>query len=418
MKKRVVILISLAIFLSIISFISSVDFNVNSQYKQGETMIVSLSGSFLDPVKTSNVYFYRNYVQVPMFYDITQVDTDYYIYAILPETQGNYSVAIKNINYMKGSVKTDEEIKRNFTISSETADFNVNPGFIVSRDDFSIKIQNLKDSKIDVTSEGKSISLKSGEIKYIEYLIKDFTSETKKLTISSSGQSYEIPLKIIKNDSAVANQTKFREFKFSPSSITTAMSTNSTQTVIFYVFNTGKETIDNITLSLSESLQPYVNLSKEKIEDLDSDSNIKLELLVKSDIREKNIEGILKGKISSDSDSNYIYLPINLTFIQGFVPSNNTQNYEDDLTRSKNCTQLGGKLCKTGEVCDSTSLTAKDGSCCLGNCKTSSGGGSGGGGSGFTSGKVIGWSLVVLVLIFLYWFFTKKYKGVKRESSI
>ena len=170
--KRIIILFTLVFSITIIlslPFVSAVEVDIKNEYSQGETLLAKFSGSFVDPILKDNVFFYRGHVQVPFNYDIAKINDDFYVYALLPENTGNYSLVIKNVQYNKATKIVDDEIWLNFTISNNTADFSVNPGFIITKEPFSLKVQNLQDKKVDIVintgSEESTVSLKPGESK-------------------------------------------------------------------------------------------------------------------------------------------------------------------------------------------------------------------------------------------------------------
>lgn len=195
--------------------ISAVEFDVKANFSQGETLMAKVSGNFLEPVLKENIFFYRGHVKIPVEYDIAKIDEDYYIYALLGDkSPDNYSVAVEGVSYKEGTETVEKNIIRNFTITNETADFSVNPGFIITEDNFSIEIQNLKDYSIIIKidenkteteggffsfffqstdSENESVIVKSGEIKNINFELGNETS-FRKILLSTENLEYKIPV--------------------------------------------------------------------------------------------------------------------------------------------------------------------------------------------------------------------------------
>ena len=112
------ILISFFLFsLLVLPAISSVSIDMKSDFSQGETLIAKISGYFLEPILRENVLFYRGHVRIPMEYDITRIDEDYYLYANLAgKTSNNYSLIIRNVRHMEFTEVTEEDIIKNFSI--------------------------------------------------------------------------------------------------------------------------------------------------------------------------------------------------------------------------------------------------------------------------------------------------------------
>lgn len=210
--KKVLLLIAL---LLILPLFSAVEFDMKTNFSQGETLMARISGNFLEPVLKENIFFYRGHVKIPVEYDIAKIDEEYYIYALLGDkSSDNYSIALENVKYMEGTEVVKGDIIRNFTIINEMADFSINPGFVITSEDFSIEVQNLKDYQItieidenktetgggffsfffkDSDSGDNLVIVKSGEIKNIEFELGNETS-FRKIWLSTENLEYEIPV--------------------------------------------------------------------------------------------------------------------------------------------------------------------------------------------------------------------------------
>jgi hypothetical protein len=100
MGRREVIGIFIFTFLIILPLVSSVDFQMKSNYSQGETLLAKVSGNFIEKPLPQNILFYRNNLRASMNFHITEFDDDFYIYAqLLGKTPGNYSIALTHVNY-------------------------------------------------------------------------------------------------------------------------------------------------------------------------------------------------------------------------------------------------------------------------------------------------------------------------------
>ncbi len=418
MKKSIIILFIL-IFLPIIS---AVEFDIKTEFSQGETLMAKVSGNFLDPILKENIFFYRGHVRISINPKVAKIDDEFYIYApLLGKNPDNYSISIENVKYMKGSQVSEENIVQNFSITSDTADFSITPGFIITKEDFIIEAQNLQDYQITIqiktdaqssggffdslfedTTEENSVTLKSGEIKKISFEVEDITLPTfKKIELSTEDLKYEIPVYVYLNETVSGKKKK--DFELEPSELHISMATNSNTTRIIYLFNTGDKTLKNISLSVSDSLKPYLSFSISEIKELEENSSIKIELYLSSDNEEKTIEGQITAK---QEDVLYTYSAVFLNFIKDYIP---LDGEEETITITKTCEEMNGAICKENEECDKEPKYAKDGKCCLGTCeeiKESS------------SGKIIGWSIVIAVVVFLIWFFKAKYRGAKREINL
>ncbi len=397
MKK---ILVAILILLIILPSVISVEFVVKSEYKQGETLIGKISGAFVKPILNQNIQFYRGHVKVPMESDVAKFNEDYYIYAQLPNTKGNYSIVISNASYKNGVEVVKDLIIANFTITNTTADFSVKPGFIITQNSFAIEIQNLKPTAIIVesktNSETRSNTIKGGDIKKINFEVAEFTEPTlETLEISSDESSYLILISIFMNKT---NSNVGNSFKVEPNELNFTMATKSNQTRVIYIYNLRNYPITKIELFLFGDLNDSLNLSAKKIFDIEKKSTERIELFFSSGKSATTI----KGKIKFESNDTSFFVPVSVSFVQDFIP----QNISEPAITAKSCQELYGAFCNsTTEECEENKIVyATDGVCCTSSCKeikTSS-----------FSWKYFGWALIIALVIFVLWFWIKKYKKV------
>lgn len=99
---------------------------------------------------------------------------------------------------------------------------------------------------------------------------------------------------------------------------------------------------------------------------------------------------------------------------------NETEEPEENLTGSEsngtqtpaisqNCKEIGGAICKENEKCSGEQITAKDGVCCLAQCSEK---------KKSQSGKIIGWSIFAILVLFYVWFYIRKYKRAQKKMDI
>lgn len=432
MKGKIIIILLL---LLILPLASAVEFDMKSNFSQGETLMAKLSGNFLKQPFKEDVKFYRGHVEVPIEANIAKINDEFYIYAILPENEANYSIVIENVKYYKGSLISEENLVKNFSITGEVADFSVNPGFVISKDDFFVKVQNLQDYKLDiqiktkllgdstvneskgffaslfgdnsvVTNEGgeSSVTLKSGEIEKINFKLESIESPVLKIIILSSGNTkYEIPVSIFLNESK--QKVKDRDFEFEPSELNFSMTTNSNFTKIIYLSNKGGDDLKNISLEVSDSLKPYVSILPDNLDDLKKDQQAKIELKFEADNEEKIIQGSIKAKESSGNEDIYAYVAVNISFVEEFISSG-----QEVITKStKTCQEMEGVICIEKQECNGEIKDAKDDKCCIGTCEVK---------VQSSTGKIIGWLIIIGIVCFLIWFFKFKYRGAKRDINL
>ena len=430
MKKRVIILF----LLLLVPLISSLEFDMANEFKQGETILTKISGNFLEPVLKENIDFYRGHVQIPLNYDLIKLQEEYYLYVQLSDkAPGNYSIRITGAKYYKGIEVVEEDIIKNFSITNETIDFSITPGFISTNEDFFLEVQNFQDSKITInfeisgdssedegffaslfsTSEGtgNSIDVLSGQIKKINFILGEVNESILTSAKLSSGDThYEIPIYLIAKGTT-DDLNKIKKYEFIPSEFKTInISTNSSTKRVLYLQNTGTMIMENISIGVSDSLKDFVTLSVEKIESLEANESIKIEAYIYSGNKSQTIEGHIKAK---DYQNYYTYSMLALNIVEGYVPLPEENIIEGRRIpeSAKTCEERKGTICGDEEVCSEEVVSSRDGACCLAECeKIEKESGS--------LGKIIGWGIVILVVLFILWFLKFKYKRARKNIDL
>lgn len=413
----------LTISLLLFPIISAVDFEIKSDYSQGETLISKFSGNFVDSVTEDNIKFYRGHVRVSIEPHLTKIGEEYYLYALLPENEANYSVRIEDATYMRGSQTIEEDIIRNFTISNSTADFSVDPGFITTADDFTLIMQNLQDTAIKITlsietetgnegnyysstlgtfeeSTSKSISIISGKEEKIDFRVNGVEEDSfKKINLYTNGTSYEIPFYALAT--ALSNK-KEKSLRFSADELQVKIPTGEQLVRVIKLENVGQEILENIEISFSDELKPYLELPIDEIETLDVGEDSEIGLYFASSVDEKVIEGQLKAQTESGVNT---YSAVTLIYLRDY----NLSEAEKEGAIIQSCSELGGVFCEESETCSDELTPARDGMCCKEYCEIE---------EGSSLGKWLGWILLIVLVVAVAWFFFKKYKGVKSKPNL
>lgn len=409
MKKLIIILIFLLVF----PLVSSVEFETKDEFNQGETLVAVVSGNFLDQITRENIFFYREHVRIPMIYEIGKIQGDFYIYAMLTrKEQGNYSIAIKDVRYARGIETVDEDIVKNFTITENTADFSLSPGFITTSEDFFLEVQNLQEKRITIQIDmpeafisENSLELKSGEIKRINFKlneVQNISSDFEEIKLSSENTDYSVPVFVsVMSDINITEEEKKLNFKFEPHIVDVSLATDSDSNRIIYLLNTGAS-VEDIFISVSLLLEPYVTVSPLKINTLEENSTEKVEIFITSGTEEM----IIEGQIFATAENFTSSLILILDFIKDFIP----EEPGDEEVIMTTCVQIEGIICEEGERCTGKTSPTKDGICCFAPaiCEEI---------PKSQTGKIIGWGVIILVILLLFWFF-KKYKKVKPKVDL
>jgi len=418
MKKRFIA--SVFLVLLTISFISAIEFDMKDEFKQEETLIAKLSGDFINPPLKQNIFLYRGHVRSAIEANIARVGEDYYIYAQLyGKKENNYSLVIEDISYKKARETISEDLVKNFTIINETVDFAISEGFVITKDDFSIKLENLKDEDLNIEFEITTLSgdeggialyeedttheilINSGE-ETIDFEIDLSQGQTIKLIkFSSEDLTYEVPVSIFVD--ASSEQNKIYSFRIEPEEMNLEIPTTGEPVKrLVYIYNTGTGSLTNLKLSFSDSLKPYVTISEDAFGRIVPGSNANLNLSI-TPASEKTISGHLLVE-TDQSLSNQ--LGIFISFKEGA-----SGDLIPELTIDENCADIGHKVCLDNEVCSNTEeiVYANDGVCCVGTCRreTSS-----------SVGTIIGYLLLVVVIGVGVWFFLSRYKKTKKPVDL
>ncbi len=435
--KRAVFALALFLFLIFVPLISAVQIEMNENYSSGETLIAKITGNFIDIPSANNIFLYKDWhIPSPAEFHVSKIKNDYYAYAVLTgKSAGNYSLKIKDVRYYQVNTIIDEDIVKNFTIENSTADFYVIPGFLETDKDFSLKLTSLKDSDVLVKINSKAsdsgsdffdslfgggssdensesnITLSPGESKNITLkLDRNITEPTlEKINLSSENTFYSVPVYMV-----VENTTKdigTGNLRFSSVILNVSLATNSNTTRILYLENLGNDSIENISVYVSGPLSQYVNISAKNIDKISKNSSMRIDLVFISESSEKSLEGQITARYLNESDSSYEYeyAAVFLNFVKDYVPPEGSN--ESIPTETKTCSQLEGEICSGTQTCSGESVYALDNLCCLDSCSSE-------GQKSTSYGKWFGWGLLGLVIIFLSWFFLKKFRRVSTPVNL
>ena len=422
MKKSLVFIF----LLLILPVISAVQINMKANYSQEETLIAQISGNFLTQIQQQNVLLYNGHVRVSFIPTVQKADGTFYIYGqLLGKSPGNYSLVISGVSYSELGKTINNDITQNFTITNNSADFSVNPGFVESQDTFMINAQNLVDNSISVSSfleNSTMTTISNGGI--LSSLFGTGTSSTPltstAITQINSGQTIQIPFSVTLSDqdqlifaalqtsnslyeipvfipaNTTSENTLLPLLVFQPQQEIYPVSTNSNSSSYLLLSNSGDE-IQNVNLSLSSNLQPYVLIP----------SNVTIggnsSALIPINITSSSSENIIDGQISAISPNSTAYFELILNFSNSYVaPPNGT-------TLFQTCAQLNGVFCSDNETCSGSTQNAQDGTCCMGTCQPI---------SSNSAETIIIWLLVVIVIAIVIFFLYKRYKKAKRPFNL
>lgn len=238
MKKELLIFILLML---IIQTTSAIEIKLSKEsYQPMETLQAEITGNFIDTLTINNLFLYKENVPrtMPSVSGLTKYGNVYYAYMILPNQEGNFSIKIENAKYTEAGVQKTQAIVKDFTVKTTNQSvLQINPGFVRTSGDFSVKIKSLYENQdVSATFNGQTtnFSLNEDSEKTATFLIENLAGKT-----SLKINSYNIPVFII--EKTEINQT-------------TGNQTNLNQTSNQTTGNQTKINVSNLTEEEVESL--------------------------------------------------------------------------------------------------------------------------------------------------------------------
>ncbi len=359
-EKRVlflILLLSLA-FVFLISLVSAAEIKLSKEaYAPGETLQAEIYGNFIDGLKVENIYFYRER-NIPIIYDILKSKDKYFLYALLPYHEGNYTLKIKNTRYETETGSSTADLVKEFKIkpTNETA-LTINPGFVVTREDFYIKVEANKNTNINIEflGEKQNLSLIQG----VENRLSFSVSEIKNYTETSIKiQDYSIPVFIFpgKSDEEIIKETG--SFRFSPSKISATILKEEDYFFEVSLLNLGNKNITGIKLlSNTSDSDLTIIISPDSISKLEAGNEELIDITLNSEKK-----GNYSGSITASSGNLSTELKVNIE-----VTENKSQTSYEGPSYEESCANIG-KICNLTERCQGNFTPTSDGFCCKGEC--------------------------------------------------
>jgi len=463
MKKFLI----LFFILLLVPFLSAATIDTKEEYKIGETLIAKISASFAETLKLENIYFYRGHTKAPLDFEIAKLGNYYYIKAsLVTKNPDNYSLIIKDINYYDSGLIIDDEITADFIIINESAEFTVDPGFILTSENFSIDVSSLSNSEIIVNIDvpdklisQDSIEVAPGKTETIDFKLKDLEEDfSGEITLSFDPINYKIPIYLYFKTSDVGCGNKILEldeecdgnewgeiescvdFGFDSGSLRCFSSglekecTFDTAGCYNYTNCEDDDECDNGFECLEGECKEIKNYC---VEDRDCDDDERCEdkrCTEKKDCEDDDEcdygeECIDEECVPKDRDcikdrecdkeeicENFKCVLIKECESDDECNKKTEYCSDDGICKSKDvidpqtkktCTSLGGVICTEDQTCEGDSEEINSRTCCMGVCKDK---------EKSSIGKIIGWILIILIVLGLIFFYFK-YKKTNRKNT-
>lgn len=324
-------------------------------YDQGETFIAEIQGSIIEPISLSQVQFYRGHVQVPLIYDLKRFDNHYFLYAITPNSENNYTLIIKNVVTTLNGQQTTINFEQNFSTTNKTAPITISPGLIITSSsvDFTIFLNRDVPETISLSSrENSSLNLQPGQ-NLIHLDQTEFVKGTNPISIGK----YQIIVYSTRDSSNDVKRSKI--LLIDPIEIRKKLNHGTKdRTFSFVITNRGLVEMPELTL---EYAKDRYSLNPSRIKSLRVNESRTINITLNKE------EIPFSDTLLLRSGDEIVELPLNFIYLD---ESNQTGNTKDpnNQTSSLYCRELNGKICSTSEICSGESINSADGTCCRGTC--------------------------------------------------
>jgi len=358
MKKSVIFILIIFSF----PLVSSLEFNLDKEtYHPQETLLATLKANFVENPKAEDIFLYSGRLKVPVIYDLAKIQNSFYIYLILPLEPRNYTLLIKNAHYLEDGKTKKQDLKLNFSVQENVADFYVIPGFVTATDDFSVKVFANSETEIKAKflEQNYTITLLSGQKKKLTFSIKSVQeSSLEFIHLSSDSTSYKIPVLIspkTQNKTQQQNQLRFNKNK-----IALEILVEKNWKSEIKIYNPTQEDIEDI--EIKEDLD-ILKISPDKIDKLESGEEQTIDLIFNSDEL-----GKYEGELQAEYENVTIIVPISID-VKETEEELPVLDEAEEAYAYQTCEEKGGHICAGEEICDGELTSSYDGSCCLGECK-------------------------------------------------
>lgn len=348
-------------------------------YQPGETMIIQIQGSILQPIPKENVVFKRAHVAIAVNYDIKRVGNSYYLYAQLPTAQNNYTLFINDIATTQSGLVTSVDYNQTFTVNGTLVDYAINPGLAIVRDEvvftITLNLDTPQTINLNFPTE-QAITLQPG-------------TNTIRLPTGAPGVyqaaigRYTIPIQVLSTASDPISQNA--SIRISPTAIHRIILSGNPVSYPITLINDGTSSLGasfSFNPEALEVIPSAVTLAP------NTSQTINLSLKRTSGSPMQEIVTVNTGETQSQILLN-ISFTSNVSQIQ-VIQDNNTQ------APQYYCAELSGKFCTAAEVCSTELIQALDGGCCTGTCEIEESGG-----FGWIGYVAVGIIIIILLFVFL-----------------
>lgn len=332
-----------------------------SEYAQGETIIIEINGPINVPLSSSDMEFLRGHVQVGSFeYDLKRLGDRYFIYAIAPFIPHNYTLALHDVQTTINGQPTTLDFFQNFTITNNTADYTLRPGFALTGQDVELEITLHTDVPQQITfgPSNSNRTLTPG-LNTLELEIEDFDYGLYTVPVGVYDfmlySTHTIPQ---------SNQTTLppRIIEFSPVRFDHRFRRGSGPYVVaFFIENTADHDLSGFDFVYDDE---RFEVNPSRLRSLDVNETVWFNITV---LGEDDVSEIITISI----DDEVFELPLEITFedenaTNSTLPSSNVTLPNGNTEYS--CREYNGFICLASQQCSGETVTTSEGACCRGTC--------------------------------------------------
>lgn len=397
----------LFLFISIIiafnlfgNFVSGLNIEINDQYQPLETILIKVSGNFLQGITNDQIEFRRDHVKVPIKYGLEKFEEDYFIWAIAPENENNYSLNLMNVFTSVSGKSIEMDFQKNFSILGNKSEYTISPGVIYTDKDFTIEVISNIDNKIEIPGkylEEHNIELRPG-LNELTYSVRAI-DKTSYLEIQIG--KYTVPTYIIAKFKNTTIQP-INKIRFKPRYIESIVYLESKGST--YPFKLISIDENNYEVFLEYDKNIFEISPKQQSYQLNGDNELEFNITY---IGKNNLE--VEEKIVALFGNYSIELPVYLNFTTNISKVETPYLNDPDLQEQYySCSDISGIICTAKEVCEGRVENTREGICCIGQCQAPKKSG----GLGW-----IGWIIITIVILggVYVWM---KYRGIKGKSQV
>lgn len=377
--------------------VSAISSDLKAEYERGETIIAEINGNILEQISKEQVEFRRGHIAIPLEYDLRKLGEKYFLWAIAPNSENNYTIVIKDIvTSVSGNVE-EIDFEQGFSVIGNSTDYFIKPGFVYASNDFSIDVFLNEDFDKTISVDfpsAREITLSSGNNK-IEFSISS-VNETgfRKINVGK----YAVPLYVIAGNEVIDDGEI--TLRINPISIVSVVLIEETINYPFTIVNFGDDDISGVRIDYNKELF-----------NIDAPENIEIKSKEAVSFNISLIEGAgIEGNEINETiyirvEDFVLELPVRISFTANESEVETPYLEEDEVLYY--CSELNGVVCLGGEICDSEEKTSIDGACCVGKCAEEK----------KKSRAWISWVIVLVILIGIIFIFLKYRKSKGRGGK-